>query len=386
MTVMTLSPDRRQARRGLLLGLGAAALVLAGCQSRGPVRPVGPVGPVEPGPMPDSQRHLVALILPLSGPDSGVATSIANAANLALFDTKAGNLRLTTFDSGRIGAAAAANQALAAGADLILGPLLAEDVRAMAPTARRARVPVIAFSNDQSVAGNGIYIMGVTPAASIDRVVRHARGRGAARFGALIPSGLYGQRAAQALSASVRASGGTLVATETYNRNALAARGAAALLNRRGTYDAVLIGDGGGSTAMVAPGVEAGPTLLGTELWASDRSLGRVPRLRGALYAAPPEARFQQLVTRYRARYGKVPYRLGSLGYDAMLLAARAARSWPVGRPFPARLLADREGFAGVDGIFRFSGNGVIERALEVRQVTAAGTLVVSPAATQFAD
>ena len=109
-----------------------------------------------------------------------------------------------------------------------------------------------------------------------------------------------------------------------------------------------------------------------------------MPRLRGALFAAPPEARFQQLVTRYRARYGKVPYRLGSLGYDAVLLTARAARNWPVGRPFPERLLAEREGFAGVDGIFRFGRDGVVERALEVRQVTAAGTVVASPAPSRF--
>ena len=383
---MALSLDPRQARRLLLLGLGASALALAACQGRGPVRPVGPSQPVEPGMIPDSRRHNVALIIPMSGPDGGVGTSIANAANLALFDTKAANIRLTTFDSSKVGAAAAASSALAGGADLILGPLLAEDVRAIAPIARRARVPVIAFSNDSSVAGNGIYIMGVTPGAAIDRVVRHVRGRGAARFGALVPTGLYGQRAAQAMVGSVRASGGVLLGIESYNRNPLAARGAAAVLNRRGDYDAVLIGDSGGTVAMLAPSVEAGPTLLGTELWANDRSLGRVPRLRGALFAAPPEARFQQLVTRYRARYGRVPYRLGSLGYDALLLTARAAREWPIGRPFPERLLADREGFAGVDGIFRFGRNGVVERALEVRQVTAAGTAVVAPAGARFTN
>ena len=383
---MALSLDHRQARRALLLGLGASALAMASCQGRQPPRPIGPLQPAQPGVIPEGQRHQIALIIPLSGPDGGVGTSIANAANLALFDSNAGNLRLNIIDSSKIGAARAAGNALAAGADLILGPLLAEDVRAIAPIARRAKVPVLAFSNDTSVAGDGIYIMGVTPAAAIDRVVRHVRGRGAARFGALVPTGLYGQRAAQAITGSVRASGGVLAGIETYNRNPLAARGAAAVLNRRGRYDAVLIGDGGGMVATLAPSVEAGPTLLGTELWANDRALGRVPRLRGALYAAPPEARFQQLVTRYRARYGKVPYRLGSLGYDAMLLTARAARAWPIGRPFPARLLADREGFAGVDGIFRFDRDGVVERALEVRQVTAAGTNVVSPAPGRFAD
>ena len=383
---MALSFDQRQARRTFLIALGGSALAVSACQTRAPVGPAGPPQPTEPTEIPESARHHVALILPLTGPDGGVGTSISNAANLALFDTKAGNLRLTTYDSSAIGAAAAAQRAVAAGADLILGPLLAEDVRALAPVARQARIPVIAFSNDASVAGNGVYIMGVTPAAAIDRVVRHVRGKGAARFGALVPTGLYGQRAAQAMQGSVRSAGGQMVGLETYNRTALAARGAAAVLNRRGTFDAVLIGDGGNIVAALAPAVEAGPTLLGTELWANDRSLGKTARLRGALYAAPPEARFQQLVTRYRARYGKTPYRLGSLGYDAVLLTARAARNWPTGRPFPTRMLTDRDGFAGVDGVFRFGSDGVVERALEVRQVTTAGTAVASPAAASFGN
>ena len=46
-----------------------------------------------------------------------------------------------------------------------------EDVRAAAPIARQARVPIIAYSNDESVAGNGVYIMGFTPDQSIGRVV-----------------------------------------------------------------------------------------------------------------------------------------------------------------------------------------------------------------------
>jgi ABC-type branched-subunit amino acid transport system substrate-binding protein len=300
-----------------------------------------------------------------------------------LLDSGNRSIRLLTYDSSG-GAAAAAEQAIAGGAELILGPLLAEDVRAVAPVVRRADVPVVAFSNDSGVAGGGVYIMGITPAQAIDRVVRYSRGRGAVRFGALVPTGLYGQRAAQAMLGSVRSSGGQLAGLETFNRSPAAVRSAAALLNAKGRMDAVLIADSGRTAAVAAAAVKTGPRLLGTELWASDRTLGQTPRMRGALYAAAPDARFAQLVARYRARYGKTPYRIGSLGYDAMLLTVRAARGWPAGRPFPARSLVDREGFAGVDGIFRFGRDGVAERSLEVRQVTAAGSALVSPAATAF--
>jgi ABC-type branched-subunit amino acid transport system substrate-binding protein len=379
---MALNFTRPQARRIFILGLGAAALSLASCQTgRAPVRP-GPI--VEPPPLVTAQ-NMVAVIVPLTGGDGPVGTSISNAAKLALADTGEKSIKITVYDSTIPGGAAAATQqAIADGNRLILGPLLAEDVRAAAPVARKAGVPVIAFSNDEGVAGNGVYIMGFTPDQSISRVVSYARSKGSARFAALVPTGLYGQRAAQALIGAVRKSGGAVSVIQSYDRSKASLGVAARRLNARGDVDAILIGDNGRIAAMAAPLLKVGPRKLGTELWATDRTLGKTTALRGAWYAAAPDTQFNRLVTRYRARYGKTPYRLASLGYDAVLLAVRSARNWPLGRAFPAKSLVDPDGFGGVDGAFRFSRDGVADRLLEVRQVTAAGTTTISPAAPKF--
>ena len=56
----------------------------------------------------------------------------------------------------------------------------------------------------------------------------------------------------------------------------------------------------------------------------------------------------------------------------------------PLVRLRPVRALRDSTGFAGVDGAFRFDGDGIAERALEVREVTATGSIVVSPAPRGF--
>lgn len=382
---MAFSPAPRQARRAFLLtGLGAV-LTLAGCQTgpRGPLLPrPGPVIPVTPI---DIQRNLVAVIVPLTGGDGAVGTSIANAANLALLDSGDRSIRLTIYNSaGPGGAAAAATRAIAEGNRLFLGPLLAEDVRAAAPVARRAGVPIVAFSNDEGVAGRGVYIMGFTPDQSIDRVVRHARAKGMARFGVMVPSGLYGQRASKAMIGAVRKHGGRITGLEQFDRSSAGVRNAAARLKAKGTFDAVLIGDAGRIAAIAAPALPQAAKFLGTELWASDRTLGTTPALRAAWYAAAPDMRFNQLTTRYRARYGKIPYRLASLGYDAVLLAVRSSKNWRVGRPFPAGTLIASDGFSGVDGNFRFNRDGIAERLLEVRQVSAAGATTVSPAGKAF--
>lgn len=391
-----------QARRSIL-GLGAAALLavaLSGCQLVPKPRPerfpepaqpeVAPPPQEEPGPQlpPEETRNRVAVLVPVSGANAGVGQSIANAANLALLDAGGERIRLTVYDTAKGGAAAAANQALAEGNGLFLGPLLAEDVRAVAPIARSADVPVISFSNDTSIAGNGVYLMGFTPGQAIERVVGHARSQALEQFGAIAPEGVYGRRASQGMIDAVERAGGRLVAIQSYGGGPGALRTAVARLQGQGPYDAVLIADSARTAVTAAPllrtGTSSGLRILGTELWATESGLGRTAALRGAWYASVADNMFNQLRTRYRARYGANPYRLASLGYDSVLLTVRIAKGWRLGRVFPERELRDPGGFAGVDGPFRFTSSGVAERSLEVREVTATGTVVVSPAPRSF--
>jgi len=320
------------------------------------------------------------VLVPLTGPNAGVGQSLANAATLALLDAGGERIRLTVYDTAKSGAAAAAQQALADGNRLFLGPLLAEDVRAVAPIARRADVPVISFSNDVSIAGNGVFLMGFTPSSSVVRVVGYARSQGLARFAALTPRGVYGRRVGQAMIEATERAGGRLVSIQEFDRDAAGLRAAA---SRLGSYDAVLIADAARTAGLAVPTIrDATPRgrILGTELWANDPTIGSVAGLRGAWFAAVPDTLFNQMRSRYRARYGAAPYRLASLAYDAVLLAVRTARDWRPGGPYPQRALRDPAGFSGIDGAYRFASTGVAVRALEVREVTASGSVVVSPA------
>ena len=326
---------------------------------------------------------MVALLAPLTGEDAAVGLSISNAAKLALLDTGNRSIVLTVYNTADGGAASAARRAITAGNGLILGPLRADEVRTVAPMALAARVPVITYSNDATVAGNGVYILGFAPAQAIDRVVGHARAAGATRFAALVPTSTFGQRSTQAFFAAVQRAGGTVAGVESYT-GPESAKAAARRLNARGGLDAVLIGDGPRAASLVAPTIKTGPRLLGPNLWAGAATLGASPRLRGAWFAAPSDTRFNQLVTRYKARYGSTPDRLASLGYDSVLLTVRAARDWTPGRRFPEGALAEDEGFVGVDGVFRFGRDGIAQRAFEVRQVTAAGSTTVANAPSSF--
>ena len=138
----------------------------------------------------------------------------------------------------------------------------------------------------------------------------------------------------------------------------------------------------------MSPILKAGPggtaRILGSELWSGESVVTATPSLAGAWYSAVSDSRWRQFTDSYRNRFGNPPYRIATLGYDSVLLTLRIAREWKPRTPFPTARLFDRDGFLGLDGVFRFRANGAIQRALEVRQVRAGGVDVVSAAPAKF--
>ena len=376
-----------------IAGMGMA-LMLAACSTvvpRGaPPPPIAakPVPkPVNPNGLPeDVARHRIALLVPLSGPNAAVGQSIADAAAMALADTGGKALRITNYDTAQ-GAEVAARKALADGNKVFLGPLLSEDVHAVEGPAAAAGVPVIAFSNDAEAAGDDVWLLGFSPAQSIDRIVRFARSKGLTRFAALIPPGVYGRNASNMLIRTAEAAGGSVVAMQSYQRSPGSLAAAIQAISKE-KFDAVLIADSGRIAIASAPLIRrsngAGVRILGTELWNTDPSLNNSPAMAGAWFASVDDSLFRQFATRYRTRYRRTPYRLATLGYDAVLLTVRIAKDWKVGDRFPADALADDGGFSGVDGAFRFAKGHIAERALAVHQLGVGGGTIVSPAPSGF--
>ena len=330
----------------------------------------------------DSGRHRVALLVPMSGPNAAIGQAIANAATMALLDTNAQNLRITTYDTST-GAGSAASKAVLDGNRLILGPLFADDVVAVAGVARPAKVPMITYSNDVGVADHDVFVMGQAPGQSIARVLAYAKSHGVGRVAAIIPASVYGQRVTTAIADAARNTGIVVTGTETYERGNTSVISAARRALAKGPTDALLIADGARIALQAAP-VAGGARLLGTELWSGEGTIVRSPAMRGAWFAAVSDGRFGQFEQSYRKRFGAAPARLATLGYDSVLLTLNVARTWQPGTLFPTAKLYDRDGFVGLDGVFRFNQFGVAERAMEVREVAAGSFTTVAPAPVRF--
>jgi ABC-type branched-subunit amino acid transport system substrate-binding protein len=380
----------------------AAAVTLAACGGGGVGIPLEdlstPTTPPSAPPPPGSSTGpangvRVALVLPLSaGGNAGLAaTSMKNAAELAIEEFKNPNIQLLVKDDGGTpaGAQQAAQQALAEGAQIILGPLFAQSVGAASQVVRPRGVPMIAFSTDTNVATRGVYLLSFLPESDVHRIVDYAISRGKRSFAALVPDNAYGAVVEAAFQQAVARRGGRVVALERYpadpNRMQEPVRRLAQSATRA---DAIFIPDNADNVPQVVQALQTAGVnlrrvqLLGTGLW-DDQRIFNVAALRDGWFAAPEASGFRSFAQRYRARFGQDPVRTATLSYDAVALVARLVQTEGPSA-FSEQVLTNSSGFAGIDGVFRFRSDGTNERGLAVMKVTPQGGEVISAAPRSF--
>ena len=400
----------RRARFSAFAGIVAIAM-LSGCVTQKVVSTPVAAPPPPPPPAPhqlsqeapeflrlpnmpaDKVPVRVGVLLPFSSSSATtrlLANAMLKAAQLALFDADNKDILLMTADENGTPseAASGAQKLLDQGAEIIIGPLFAQSVGAVAPLARDKGVPVLAFSTDTSVAGNGVYLLSFLPQNEVKRVVAYAASQGHKQFGALIPQTTYGDVVGQAFKDSVTASGGQVTDVEKFSPSAGAIVEPAAALAKTNP-DSILIAQGGALLRGIVPtlsydGVD--PTkvkLLGTGLW-DDPSISRESLLAEGWFAAPEPDAAAAFEAKYRAAFGTTPPQLAALGYDAISLIALLSSGQPYHR-FTQAALTDANGFTGVDGIFRLNADGTVERGLAVLAVEAGGSFrIVDPAPKTF--
>jgi ABC-type branched-subunit amino acid transport system substrate-binding protein len=376
------SPSRR--RGPALAVLAALALTacsggtsgLPGFDAAAPQPPQGQ--PVATGQTIGSGKVRVGLILPLTAEGQGatVGNSLKNAAEMALAEFPGADLTLLVKDDRGTpeGAQAAAQQAVAEGAELIIGPLFAPSVQAAGQVARGANRPVMAFSSDSNVASRGVYLLSFPPENDVNRVIGYASAQGRKSFAALVPDTAYGKVVEAAFQQAVAGRGARVVAIERFSADQASMRAAVGRLSPAfAQSDALFVPaaadvmpalglalqQGGYDPARVKP--------LGTGVW-NDAGVARVPAIQGGWFASPDTAGFNAFAGRYQARFNSAPTRTATLAYDAVSLAAALARTQGTQR-FSEGVLTNPSGFAGADGVFRFRPDGQNERGLAVLEL-----------------
>lgn len=336
----------------------------------------------------------VAVLVPLTGKNASLGQAMLKAAQLALYDVGSHKFELIPADTTGTpqGAAIAAQRAVSGGANLILGPIFAEDVRAAKPIASPAHVPMVAFTTDWSLADGNTYIFGFLPSLQAERAVSYAQSRGLTKLAVIAPQTEYADLIVAAINrattpvATLRYKPGQADLTQqlanfvAQNKTPDGAR----------TFDSVLLPLGGESLRSLISQLDqyniknSTVRFIGTGLWDDPTALSAA-MLNGGWFAAPnPTARLD-FERRFQQTFGSQPPRLSTLAYDATALAAVLARSDTSGQPFSRDRMTASRGFAGIDGVFRFRTDGLAERGLAILEVNNGSTRVVDPAPTAFA-
>ena len=334
------------------IAFGALLLAIAGCAPNlpppqppsqapapAPQAPAAPLAPVD-------TSVKVGLLLPLSGQQAGLGRAMLQAAEMGLFEVGDERFTLLVEDTATAGGAdSAARRLLADGAKVMLGPVFGTDTRKVAPIVQAARVPGLAFTNDKTVAQPGVYVLGVTPQAEVERVVSYAVSQGKRRFAILSPASPYGNIVSAAYRDAIVQAGGILAQMASYDPNSPDYTGTVerlGLAHQSQPFDALMLPEGGAKLRQLAPLLPAfqidprSVQMLGTGLWANDPAL--------AQQAGP------------------------GIAVD-----------------FNSPVLTNPNGFAGTTGVFRLNQNGTVDRALAVIEVQPGGGYVRDPAIGTFA-
>lgn len=379
----------RAPRKRLALALVALA-ALAACQ---------PVGVTGRGPSIDATKAVpVALLVPAGSGEPGdalIARSLENAARLAMADLRGAEIDLRVYETAGSPerAAAAAQEAVADGAKIIIGPLRAQSANAAGLAVASRGVNVLSFSNNTEIAGGNVFVLGPTFENTANRLVSYAVGQGKRNFMVIHDPDLAGQLGRRSIEQAVARSGGTIAATGTYelsqNGVVQAVPGLASTARNSGVDALFMTASTDGALPLLSqllPENRVNPAsiqYIGLTRWDIPPAALSLPGLQGGWFALPDPVLAGQFEKRYQAAYGQPPHSTSGLAYDAI-----AAIGALVGRgksdALTVQALTQRSGFAGVNGVFRLRPDGTNERALAVAQIKDNQVIVIDPAPRSF--
>ncbi|MEC7794901.1 MAG: penicillin-binding protein activator [Pseudomonadota bacterium] len=380
-------PGRKSAR-GLAAGL--FALALAACQ---------PVSLGGGGQTIDTSKPVpVALLVPKSGGsgDAVVSASLENAARLAIADLAGTRIDLRVYDTAGNEAqtTAVTQQAIADGAKIILGPLYGGNANAAGIAAAQRNVNVMAFTNNASLAGGNVFVLGHTFDNTARRLASYAATQGKRKIVTVSAENAAGELGRAAIAQAASAAGASVVGNVSYSysqqgviqavqevKSTVSSTGADAIFMTSNTNAALPF------FAQLLPESGVNPAVtqyIGLTRWDVPPQTLDLQGLEGGWFALPDPARSGEFSARYQAAYGSGPHPLAGLAYDG-IAAIGALVQQGKSDALTASALTQSAGFQGVEGVFRFRPNGVVERGLAVATIRDKQVVVIDPAPRGFA-
>lgn len=359
---------------GRIFVIFATLWALSACQttSTGGGKPINPGAPVA-----------VALLVPhgaASPQEQKLARDLERAARLAVADLQGVQIDLRVY--GTAGSAARAQEAalnaVADGAKIIVGPLHGEAANAVAVAVANKNVNVLAFSNNPTIAGGNLFILGQTFDNTANRLASYAARNGKKRVLAVYSNNLAGELGKNAIEQAVKANGGVMVGSIGYEFSQQGVVSAVpkikAAASSGGADSIFLTANTAGALPLftqMLPEAGLGPAqiqYLGLARWDTPPQTLQLPGVQGGWFTLPDPGRSAQFISRFTAANGEQPHALAGLSYDGIAAIGALVKS---GRrdALSKSSLTQSAGFQGVNGVFRFRPDGTNQRGLAIATI-----------------
>lgn len=340
----------------------------------------------------------VALLVPGgsgAGTDSLLAANLENAARLAISDLEGVKIDLRVYNTGAdpLRAASVATQAVTEGANIILGPLFGEAANAAGVAVSSANVNVLTFSNNTTIAGGNVFVLGSTFQNTASRLVGYAGRQGIRRYAVIHGDNVAGEAGRDAVATAVRNAGSDLASIQSYPLSQQGIFNAAgpmvAAVNASGAQAVLLTAGVNADLPIVATALpEAGlntttTRYLGLTRWNAAPQALALPGLQNGLFALPDQTKQNLFDSRYEAAYGDRPHPLAGLAFDGIAAIGALAASGNA-NALTKEALTSPQGFQGTSGIFRFLADGTNQRGLAVATVRDGAVVILEPAPRSF--
>ena len=340
----------------------------------------------------------VALLVPKGSAQSGdaaLARSLENAARMAMSDLQNVQIDLRVYDTAGNPntASTVAQQAVSDGAKIIIGPVYAQAANAAGLAVLNNKVNVLSFSNNTSIAGGNVFVLGPTFDNTARRLVNYAGSQG--KNGMVIvhsedAAGQLGQAAiANALSGSRVNNAGSVAFDRSQQGVINSVPSIKAAVDSSGADSIFLTATTAGALPLYSqllPEAGLSPATtqyVGLTRWDIPPQTLELPGVQGGWFALPDPAKAQAYRTRYNATYGEAPHPISGLAYDG-IAAIGALVGQGKSDALTAAALTQNAGFQGVGGIFRLRPNGTNERGLAVATIQNKQVVVIDPAPQSF--
>ena len=337
----------------------------------------------------NSGSFRVAMLLPLSGSVASMGQSMKNAATMAIGDINNNNLVVQFYDTKGTGSGArvAVENAINADSDLILGPLLSDEVSAISEEAKRKDIPIISFSTSPAVLQEGVYTLGLLNNDQISRMIKYAALQGRKRLAAVLPDNQSGINMFRSIIKASRENGVKVMKIGFYAPDSMDFTSLVTAMKTGGVdFDALLIPETGNRLKAISSMFSyydvAAPDVLfmGTSVWDSS-NLSKETELYGAVYPVMSLQNQESFAQKYNELFGEKPSGLSIYAYDAIALASSLATK---DRDYLNENIVRPDGYIGMSGTFRIFADGQNEHGLDVIKVTSGGRKVVEEAPARF--